>query len=131
MNATLPCSVTGAELRHDEEHVDISEFQRQGLESVVATIQLYGVYPRPTGKQPARFVLSEFIANEIDSSELAEFMVAALTYHSDFAEARSKWERCIEVKLTEHFRGSDIVREKAEEFADLDAQDAIGAKVMA
>ena len=97
---------------------DPDEYRERALDDVIDLIMLFGVYPPPRvyGK-PHRieFDLAEWVAENVDVGELAQFLVAHIANDDDKNMRQDRLEKEIAAKLREHLRDSDMVVDKIEE----------------
>lgn len=119
----------------DEDGIDLEPHMENALESVVETIMRFGEYPQPRkhipgmpyrNLRPRQFCLHDWILekNIFDPSELREYFILSMNDHSitgSFSDARSRWEKELEKRLKELLAGSEMVQEKAREFAEEEA----------
>ena len=103
------------------------------VEHVVETILNFGVYPQPRSQafgqfrpQPrTQFDLYDDLLEEkfIEHADLLEFFICAINDQSNFgafSNLRSSWEKRLNKYLTAKLIDSDMVREKAQEYAEED-----------
>lgn len=102
------------------------------VEHVVETILNFGVYPQPrrvglfitTGSnRRTEFDLYDDLSDEkfICHADLLEFFILAMNDQSSygaFSNQRSSWEKRLNKYLTAKLIDSDMVREKAQEYAE-------------
>ena len=120
---------------HGDEHltIDLEPHLEGALEMVIECVMNFGVWPQPRkvgrfitsgSSRPTRFDLYDFLEskNVPEEAELREFFIASLNTTSStwgaFSDMRSMWEKKITKLLTEHFTGSEIVKELAQKLAE-------------
>jgi len=97
---------------------DPDEYRERALDEVIETIMLWGQYPAPNPYRPPRrieFDLAEWVAENVDVSELAQFLGAHIANDEKKDEKQLVLEVDISAKLSEHLRDSDMVADKIEE----------------
>ena len=125
---TLPEGSGRYDALHGDENEKLALDLEAALEEVVYTIMLFGQWPQPKplgDPQPrVEFSLTEFIANEVEHSELVDVYVDAITGSFDsFYDTQERKRRDIEDRLTNHLRDSKIVHAHAERAAQQKKED--------
>ncbi len=93
-------------------------YKERALEDIVETIMLYGEYPARASKTTRLFDLREWIQENMDADEIADFMVGAFTdWGLGWDEQRLKLCDNIEKQITAELRDSQMVLDKADELA--------------
>ncbi len=125
MSAIMPDSL--AHVHGDEGGIDLEPHMENALESVVETIMLYGEYPQPRrgDYRPFRplvavkqFDLWDWIADNINSDDRNEFLFAVTVDYMQHSSIVSDWRDKIEKRLMLELSDSEIVRDKALEYAE-------------
>lgn len=106
---------------HGEITIDLDPYMDEALNEVIETILLFGQYPQPNRRRPVqcKFDLIEHLTNDWNPSELAAFLLVALT-NGDTFEAKMNAEKRLTEELSDKLRDSEIVRDKAFEMATED-----------
>lgn len=122
----------------DEGGIDLAPHMENALESVVETIMNFGEYPQPrrvglfiTTGSPRRkqYDLYEELQDEkfIEHADLLEFFICAMNDYSTcgaFSDLRGRWEKRLTEHLLDKLADSEIVRDKALEYAEEERETA-------
>jgi len=110
--------------------IDAAPFMDDALDEVIDTIMLFGVYPQPRqvwrdgrfhpAAERAQFDLQEWVAENIDPVQLAESytdFICSAAFGVAGEDRRDQQQKAVDKMLRDFLAGSDMVRDKAEEFA--------------
>ena len=129
MNRLQVSSSVPAEIaeRISDAGIDLEPYMESALESVVETIMLYGEYPQPRlfprgilGTPPRRkqFDLWDWLVDNISNDDRNEFVFGMTTEYRTHSDILSNWQKKIEKQLMEFLADSDMVIDKAQEYAE-------------
>lgn len=105
---------------------DPDEYRERALDEVIETIMLFGIYPQPNPYRAPRqteFDLAEWVAENVDVGELAQFLVAHIANDDDKNTRQDRIEKEISARLRDHLRDSDMVADKIEELHEDERND--------
>lgn len=129
-HAAHPAAGRYDNLHGDEDGIDLAPHMENALESIVETIMNFGEYPQRVGlfmttgsRHPRQFDLYEELQDEkfIEHADLLEFFICAINDYSAcgaFSDLRGRWEKRLTTMLLDKLADSEIVREKALEYAE-------------
>lgn len=113
----------------DEGTYDPEPYRPRALDDVIETIMLFGQYPQPRhgrGLQARRaeFDLCDWIAENIEPCDVAQFLTWHICLHEDRDMLKINLEKRITDKLREELADSDMVNDAIAELHEQEREHA-------